>query len=86
MHNYGFHGNADGRIKATANWWLGRIYELGETMLQVSVSCLINCVSVRFQQLFLVGAAKTPQDFDRRCITSELASIKSVENNCKGSI
>lgn len=55
-------------------------------MLQVSVSCLINCVSVRFQQLFLVGAAKTPQDFDRRCITSELASIKSVENNCKGSI
>lgn len=55
-------------------------------MMRVSVSSLINCSSVRFQLLFLVGAAKTPQGFDRRCITSALASIKRMENYSKGNI
>lgn len=36
-------------------------------MPRVSVSCLINCVSVGIRLLFLAEAAKNaPQDFDRR--------------------
>lgn len=61
-------------------------FEVGEKQCREFVSCLINCMSFRFQLLFLVGAAKAPQDFDRRYITSELASIKRMENSRKDSI
>lgn len=41
----GFVGNADGRIKAPANWfWLAE-FEVGEKQCREFVSCLINCVN-----------------------------------------